>query len=203
MPWSKLDIVNLAMNKLNKHSVNAIADSGEFADSANRAFELLFPSEISGFSWRFATRVQQLSVLVPPPILPQWTYQLQLPSDYLAVVRIYPRVNFQIYEDEIIFCNFNNLLLEYRALPDITRLPAYFVHFFSLLLASWFADAVANNDDLSSKLLKECNDARGQALFTDSQSHPITPMISQPLIDVRGGGGVWGDTYGGNGYGWS
>ena len=31
MPWSKLDICNLAFNKLNKRSVQALADAGEFA----------------------------------------------------------------------------------------------------------------------------------------------------------------------------
>ncbi len=200
MPWSKLDIINLAFNKLNKRSVNAVADSGEFADSANRAFDMLYPSEISGFSWRFATRIQQLSVLVAPPILTRWQYQLQLPANYLAVVRTYPRTDFQIYEENVIFCNRNDVLLEYRFLPQVTRLPAYFVHFFCILLASWFADAVANNDDLSKKLLAEADYERGKALFTDSQSHPISAMVSQPLIDVRGGGGTWG--FDGSSHGW-
>lgn len=182
MAWSKLDIINLAMNKLNKRSVNNIADSGEFSDSANRAFDLLYPSEISGFSWRFATKVQQLSVLIDPPIITRWKYQLKLPSDYLAAVRTYPRVDFQIYEDNVIFCNHNILQLEYRFLPDTTRLPAYFVHFFALLLASWFADSVANSDGLSKKLLNEVEVERAKALFTDSQSHPNSAIVSQPII---------------------
>lgn len=201
MAWSELDIVNLALNKLNKRSVNALEDAGEFADSAARAFTMLYPSEISGFSWRFATKIQQLSVLIPAPILDRWQYQLQIPSDYLAAVRIYPRVDFQIYENNVIFCNRNDVKLEYRFLPDVTRLPAYFVHFFSILLAAWFADAVAENDTLSAKLLKEADMERQKALFTDSQSHPTSPIISSPLIEVRGGGGVWGYESGNNGWG--
>jgi len=199
MAWSKLDIINLAMNKLNKSSVNNIADSGEFADAANRAISLLFPSEISSFSWRFATKLQQLSVLVNAPLLDQWLYQLQLPADYLAAVRTWPRVNFQIY-GTVIFCNFNNVILEYRYLPDYTRLPAYFVNYFSILIAAWFADAVAENDNLAKKLLAEADIERGKALFTDSQSHPISPIVSSPIISVRGGG--YYGFYDGTGRGW-
>ncbi len=199
MPWSKLDVANLTMNKLNKHSVNVISNSGEFADACERAIDLLYPSEISGFSWRFATKIQQLSVLIPAPIIPHWKYQLQIPADYLAAVRTYPRTNFQIYEN-IFFCNRNEIFLEYRFLPDFTHLPAYFVHFFVLLLASWYADAVANDDNLSKKLLAETNEERSKALFTDSQSHPTSPMVSAPLISVRGGGFYSG--YDGTGREW-
>lgn len=201
MPWSKLDIINLALNRLNKHSVNTTSAAGEFADSANRTIEMLYPSQIAGFSWRFATVIQQLSVLPDAPAISTWQYVMQLPSNYLAAVRTYPRVAFQIYED-VIYTNFNPLLLEYRFLPDYTHLPAYFVHYFSVLLAAWFADAVANNDSIAKTLANEANTLRGQALFVDSQSHPTPSMVSSPLIDVRGGGGVWGNGVNGQGYGW-
>lgn len=187
MSWSKLDIFNLALNKLNKKSVNAFASAGEFADSGERGIDLLYSSEISGFPWRFATKVQQLSVLVDEPLLENWRYQLQLPSDYLAAVRTYPRVDFQIYQT-VMYCNINDLILEYRYLPNYTALPSYFVRYFVILLASWYADSVANNDSLSKKLLDEADGARGQALFVDSQSHPTPSIISAPLLSVRNGG---------------
>lgn len=188
MAWSKLDIINLALNILNRGSVNQLIDSGDFADSAERAFDVLYPSEIAGYSWRFATKIVQLSVLVGAPPIQNWNYVLQLPNDYLSCVTIYPRVAFQIYEDNVIYCNFNTIQMEYRFLPNVTRLPAYFVNYFSLLLAQRFAKTVADNSALSGELTDEVSLARAQALFIDSQSHPTPRMISRPVIDVRGYG---------------
>lgn len=185
MPWSKLDICNLAFNVLNKASVEQLADSGEFSDSASRAFDLLLPAELSVQSWRFATKIQQLSVLVEAPPIEWWRYQLQLPSDYLAAVRIYPSFDFQIFEDKM-YCNYNNIMLEYRYQVDPTYLPAYFVHYFAIKLAAWFANAVAEDSNLAGRLEANANFELQKALFTDSQSHPIPAMRRNPIIAVRG-----------------
>jgi hypothetical protein len=187
MPWSKLDMINLTLNVLNKQSVNSLEGSGEFSDSANRAYDLLLPAELSAQSWRFATKVQQLSVLVDAPVLTQWSYQLQLPTDYLSAVRTHPKVMFQIYEDKI-FCNYNEVLLEYRFMPDATALPPYFVHYFVLKMAAWFADAVANDNNLSKSLEGKAQFELQKALYTDSQSHPTPAIQSNPLVQVRYGG---------------
>jgi len=184
--WSKLDICNLAFNKLNKNAVDDLVNSGEFADSASRAFDLLLPSAISSKSWRFAVKIQQLSVLIPPPPVARWKYQLQLPADYLSAIRTFPTVDFQIYQDKM-YSNNNTIDLEYRFMPDPTHLPSYFVHYFSLLIAAWFADAVAENAALSEKLMNEALMQLGEALFTDSQSHPIHAMGLNPLIQARWG----------------
>lgn len=188
--WDKLDIVNLALNKLNKASVGDLTNSGVFADSASRGFDLLFQSSISSKSWRFATKVQLLNRLVAPPPIDRWRYQFQLPSDYLAAVTTHPRMNFQIYQD-LMYTNNNVVNLEYRFLPEVTRLPAYYVHYLAVLIAAWYADTVAENDSLAAKLSKEAQDQLGEALFTDSQSHPIEAMNNNPLIQARSNG--WND----------
>lgn len=186
MPWSRLDIINLAFNKLNKSSVQDIANAGEFASAADATFDLLYPSAICGKSWRFATKIQRLNVLVTPPPIDRWTYALQLPSDYLAAVRTYPVMNYQIYQDQM-YSNNNIVDLEYRYLVDVTHLPVYFVHYLAVLIAAWFADTVAENEKLSSKLSAEAEVQLGEALFTDSQSHPIPAMALNPLVQARQG----------------
>lgn len=184
--WSKLDICNLAFNVLNKNSVDDLVNAGEFADSASRAFDLLYPSTISGKSWRFATKIQQLSVLLTPPPIANWSYVLQLPSDYLAAVRTFPKMTFQIYQDKM-YANNNIVDLEYRYLPDPTHCPAYFVHYLALIIAAWFADAVAENDALAQRLEAKAQIQLDEALFTDSQSHPIPAMGNNPIVMSRYG----------------
>jgi hypothetical protein len=186
--WDKLAIINLAFNKLNKSSVNDLVNSGVFASSASNGFDLLYPSCISSKSWRFATKIQLLDVLPTPPPIAWWRYQLQMPSDYLAAVRTYPTIDFQIYQGNIMYTNTQEVSLEYRFLPDPTRLPAYFVHYFAIIIAAWYADTVASDEKLSAKLLAEAQDQLGEALFTDSQSHPIHAMGLNPLTQARYGG---------------
>lgn len=186
MTWSKLDIVNLAFNKLNKNSVQDFASAGEFASAAEATFDLLYPSAISGKSWRFATKLQQLNVLITPPIIDTWTYVLQLPSDYLAAVRTWPVMDYQIYQNQM-YANNNIVTLEYRYLVNVTHLPVYFVHYLAVLIAAWFADTVAEDQQLAAKLSAEAQIQLGEALFTDSQSHPIPAMNLNPLIQARQG----------------
>jgi hypothetical protein len=188
MAWSKLDIINLAFNQLNKKSVNDLSEAGEFADSANRGFDVLYKAELSTFSWRFNVHIQQLSALIPEAPAPQWKYQLALPADYLALVRTYPRVDFMIYENQLIYANVKAMKVEYRRFLDPTHLPAYFVRYFSILLAAYYAGAVASKSELKAQLNKEAFDMRGEALFTDAQSHPSPAIVSRPLIDARNSG---------------
>lgn len=184
--WDKLAICNLSFNLLNKSAVADLVDSGVFADSASRAYDLLLPSCISGKSWRFATRTQSLNVLPTPPPITRWRYQLQLPTDYLAAVRTYPRMDFNIFQDKM-YANNNIVDLEYRFVPDATYLPAYFVHYFALIIAQWFANSVAENEKLAGDLAALAQIQLGEALFTDSQSHPIEAMGNNPIIQCRAG----------------
>jgi len=187
MAWSKLDVINLAFSLLNKSSVGDVVNSGVFADSASRAYELLFPSSISGKSWRFATTSQELNQLVTEPPIDRWQYQYQLPSDYLAAVRTYPRMDFQIYGDKL-YSNHNAVVLEYRFQPDITHCPAYYIHYLAYVIAAWYADSVAENEKLAERLLTLSDRQLGEALFTDSQSHPTPSMENNPVILSRMGG---------------
>lgn len=186
LSWTKLDTINLAFNVLNKESVNDLLDSGVFSDAASRTFDLLYQNAIQSKAWRFAVTTQLLDVLPTPPPIQWWTYQLQLPSDYLAAVRTYPPIQYQVYQNNIIYTNNNNVVLEYRRLPDITHCPAYFITWLAVHIAAWFADAVAENDTLAQKLQARALSELGEALFTDSQSHPTPAMYNNPLIQARG-----------------
>jgi hypothetical protein len=185
MEWAKLDIVNLALGILNKSPAASLTDAGEFTTTLESSFDVLYPKELAAYSWRFATKIEELSVSIEDPDIDRWTYKLILPDDYLATVRVYPRVDFQIYADRFIYCNSNDVKMEFRFLVDITDLPAYFVDYLSIILAARYAKTVASDSGLAKELFEEAKDARAQALFIDSQSHPTPSIVSRPLIDVR------------------
>lgn len=192
--WTKLDMINLAMNLLGKKSVNDIQDSGEFSDSVNRAFDVLYLKELAQYDWRFASKIQVLSQNVIPPADPYWQYAYNLPSDYLALRRPMPRVRYQIYEKEI-WSNASSMKIEYRFTIDPTQCPVYFVNYFAKLLAQWYAKSVAEDSNLANQLMKELFLDKGTAMTIDAQSRPGERLFDNPVIDCRQN--YWVGRYGG------
>lgn len=185
MAWTKLDMINLAANLLGKRSFNQVELGGEFADSVDSAFDLLYPVEISSYDWRFATKIQVLSKTVNEPPDPIYLFEYNLPSDYLALRRLIPNENrFQIYEKQL-WSNVDELKIEYRFLPNPSQCPSYFVKYFAKLLAAWFAKTVAEDSGLSAKLEKELVSEKGMAMYIDAQSRPTTALFQNPVIDAR------------------
>lgn len=193
--WTKLDIINLAFNLLGKKSVNDVIDSGEFADSANRAFDVLYQKEIAQYDWRFASKIQVLSQNVTPPADPYWQYAYNLPSDYLALRRPMPRVRWQIYEKQL-WCNSTTMMIEYRFGIDPSQCPVYFVNYFAMVLARWYAKSVAEDSNLAANIAKDLYIEKGTAMATDAQSRPNERLFDNPVINCRQN--YWVGRYGDN-----
>lgn len=192
--WTKLDIINLSLNVLGKKSVNDIQDSGEFSDSVNRAFDVLYLKEIAQYDWRFASQIVVLSQNVIPPADPFWQYSYNLPSDYLALRKTMPRVRFQIYGKEL-WTNASSMKIEYRFPIDPTQCPVYFVNYFALVLARWYAKSVAEDSGLAKELGQELYLEKGTAMTIDAQSRPGERLFDNPVIDCRQN--YWVGRYGG------
>jgi hypothetical protein len=192
--WTKLDIINLAFNMLGKKSVNDVVDSGEFADSANRAFDVLYLKELAQYDWRFASKIQQLSLNVTPPLDPFYQYSFNLPSDYLALRRPMPRVRWQLYEKQL-WCNASSIAIEYRYPIDPTQCPAYFVNYFAMVLVKWYAKSVAEDSNLAANIAREMYLEKGTAMSIDAQSRPGERLFDNPVINARQN--YWVGRYGG------
>ena len=192
--WTKLDIINLAFNVLGKRSVNDVQDSGEFADSANRVFDVLYLKELAQYDWRFASQIIVLSQNVTPPADPYWQYSYNLPSDYLALRKTMPRVMFQIYGKEL-WTNASSMKIEYRYGIDPTQCPVYFVNYFALVLGRWYAKSVAEDSNLAKELGQELYVEKGTAMSIDAQSRPGERLFDNPVINCRYN--YWVGRYGG------
>ncbi len=182
--WTKLDQINLAFNILGKKSVNDVVDSGEFADSANRAFDVLYQKEIAQYDWRFASKIQVLSQNVIPPSDPCWLYAYNLPADYLALRRPFPHVRWQIYGKEL-WSNSNTMKIEYRYGIDPSLCPVYFVNYFAMVLARWYAKSVAEDSNLAANIAKDLYIEKGTAMAIDAQSRPSERLWDNPVINCR------------------
>lgn len=185
MAWSKLDIVNLSLGLLGKGPVESL-DIADYTRIASTQYDLLVQAELASPNWRFATTLAELARSVDSPLVDDWTYIYQLPADYLALWKIYPKgTPYQIYENKTLYTNATTVKIEYRFLCDASRFPAYFVNYIYMRLASVLGFSIAENKALVDKYDALATKLYPQALFADAQSHPNQDITDNPFVDVR------------------
>lgn len=185
MAWNKVQIISLSLGLLGKGPIESIDAAGDYAAAAGAQYDLLLPAELCKYNWRFATALVQLARIVETPLTDNWTYIFQLPADYLTVWKMYPQVPYQIYENKKLYANTNILKIEYRFMPNVVLLPAYFVQYFSARLAHILAVAVAENKTYADTMEKMAGTWLLQALSADAMAHPNQSTVSNPFDDVR------------------
>jgi hypothetical protein len=185
--YTKVQIIANAIALLGKGPIATISSGGDFASFAENMYDLTISSVLAKGNWRFATAIVALSQLVAEPPVDDWQYAYQLPATYLALVRLYPDSRqFQIYENKLMYANFNSASIEYRFLPDASRFPPHFVEFFTYYLASVIALTGGLTGDIVTRLENKADKALGSALATEGASNPNYAIRGVPYIHVRG-----------------
>lgn len=201
MAFTKIEIISSAIELLGKGPVVDVAQDTQFA-IAEKQFDLLHASQLSKNDWRFATKIQQLSLEVAPPPSNLWKYSFSLPGDYLALRRLIPyTTDFNIYAEGKLYANQRTLTMEYRFAIAPERWPLYFVDYFRCELAEMLALAVARSETYAAEMRLLRKEKMASALAADAQSHPNMGIASAPFIDARFNDNR-GYPYGGCGFGW-
>lgn len=188
MPYNKIEICSFALNKLGKSAITTFEGTGALGSTVESEYKLALRSDIANKSWRFATKIQQMSKLVETPNTDtEWSVIYQLPSDYLSMWRVYPQSNYQIYADNKLYSNEStSLTAEYRFEPVPTSLPDYYVDYFQFLLAKRLAMAVAIDIRFTEVMEKQMMQMLISAFAADSQAHPNETILDSPFNDDYG-----------------
>lgn len=193
MPFTKVQIISRSLTKLGKAPIATIATGGDIAAALEVGFDFIYPKVIAESAWRFPVKVAQLSSILNPDIpsdLP-YTYKYQIPTDLLALYRLWPRtLDYQIYEDKI-WANMGGaqaVWAEYRFLPEVVQLPIYFANYLGIELAADYGMPITNNERYIQVIKAEALQEKAIALSVDSQQHPNRGIQNWPAIAVRGGG---------------
>ena len=186
MPQTKISIIQDAVNLLNTGTIVSISDTDDFAVSAGNTFDYLLADDLANNNWRFATALVTLSRLVQTPIIDNYRYIYLLPADYLTLHRLWPLdKNYKIFESKHLYANGESYIAEYRFVPHVSKLPAYYVKYFIELLASRLALTGAGSEDLSAKIQKWADFSYARAISIDSKAHPTQTFDENSLLDVR------------------
>jgi len=187
MAMQKVQIISFALSLLGRKPITSLDSQNDITSAAEQAFDFLVPVILSTGQWRFATKIIQVAQLVVDPEVTDWKYSYQLPNDYLKMIRQYPHnYEYEIYDDLKMYSNVSGpLYIEYIFQPVITQFPAYFNHYLAYCIAENLALSNAHDITYANKLSADKGLSMGQALASDSQNRPQTPLASQPIITNR------------------
>ena len=183
---SDIDISSNALQMIGAGSIQSFTDPGAGAAVASALYESLLSALLTRTYWRFAIKKQTLNRLSQTP-LNGFKYAFQIPTDCLKIERVYPRINYNVFQDKI-YTDAESIAIDYVFRPATSALPPYFVLAFTYHLASEFALSVTDNESKNQIYAQKFFMALSEAYATDAMQHPQTPIVDQPFTDVRNGG---------------
>jgi hypothetical protein len=182
---TKINIISQAFVLLGKDVVTSLdpdLDGGSRGiAAAEQIYDTLYPSLLTIHPWRFAMKSFLLNELVGPILLDRYTVVYQLPSDLVAIWKVDPISQFEIFEDEL-YSNRKDLKIEYVFQPDESAFPTYFTMMLIYQLAANIAMTITQQPSLAQLWNTKAEQALAQARFIDSKSRTNDVMNNGPLF---------------------
>lgn len=178
-----IQIASNALVLLGVAPISSFSEPGAGARVASNLFESTMRDALSAHQWRFAVKKQRLNRLSQTPEN-EWQYAFQLPSDYVAVIGLYPPSDYQIYQN-FLYSNQTDVTLDYIFRPDTTAMPPYFTKMMEYRLAVDFSVAVTQDANKKQLYWSQYKEELARAMATDAQGHPNIAIRHSPFTDVR------------------
>lgn len=181
--------------------VLSLDNADDMVIAAEQAFDILLPSILSTGNWRFAIKIEQLSLSteIPPPQT-NWTQIYLLPAGYLKNIRVIPQnYVYEIYSNNQIWCNWGTqspIYMEFAFLPEIAQLPAYFINYFIYEIAGILCLSSAQKPDYFTAIQAQKNIQWAIAAATDAQNRPQFVQVNIPMLNKRNITGIIGTQIG-------
>lgn len=180
---AKVDIFNGASIAIGAGPVFDVDEDTTQAIALRARYDAVYETALTSHRWGFARVKAALSKLTASP-RNEWGSAFQIPAEALAVFKVYPQSDYQIYGDEI-YSNATSLDVDMVARVSEGSLPGYFVNALVLELSSQIAIPVTRNPTIASNQKTEALLAWRQARGTDSMQRPTEPVTDLPFIWVR------------------
>jgi len=178
----KIEIISKAMVSIGANPISALTEGTEGL-VGDLLYEDTYRGLLASHSWRFATKKMQLSRLVEAP-LNDFSYQYQLPSDMITVVKTYDNTDYEIYGDKL-YSDQSSVSIDYRYRVAETLLPSYYELTLRFLLAAQFAIPVTDNSQRAAVYESLYNTQLSKAKYIDSSSRPQDAIVHSPLTGIQ------------------
>lgn len=196
MALTEVQIISNALLQLGHEGISSLESGDQLVQAAISAYRLKLPSVLSSGNWRFAVQIQELAQLPEPPPVP-WKTTYALPAGFLKTIRLYPNIYvWDIYADFKIYSYYNGpLLMEYVFQPDVSRLPAHFVDYFTYEISAYLALTNAQKTDYFTALEGKRMQMMALANAIETQNRPQFSQVNIPVLNMRYIGGLIGNGF--------
>jgi len=172
--------------QLGHKPISSLSGGDSLVVAADQIYDIKITSCLTRSNWRFATQIQQLSVLAETPP-PQWKTTYALPAGYLKMLILYPNIyNWDVYSDQKIYAQYQgDLYMEYVFLPDVSMFPPHFVDYFTYEISTALALSNAQKAEYYPLLNAQRIQQQGLAMAIEAQNRPNFHQVDIPMLTQR------------------
>lgn len=186
-------ICSNALGRLGVSPITSLLDNTDRGRLCHRHYAIQRNAVLQAHPWNWALAVVSLARLAEAPVA-GYSYQFQLPVDYLKVERVYPKATEYEIIGKTLQTNSPTISVKYiREITDPQQFSPLFVDALEAKLASIMAPALKANNELAQLAHQQYLDALARAQSKDSQEGSPEMILSDTFINVRyRAGGVTG-----------
>lgn len=191
-----------ALVMLGAAAITSLTDGSDTADACNRLYPDLKNHLLTVYPWTWSVKKVQLSANVTDPVN-EWDNAFDLPADIIgspiavfdsSSSGIHPRrYGWEIYGTQL-FTNLDTVYIDYQATVTEANMPAYFVRFLRVALASEIAMVVTDQISKAEYYRAQAYGSPGEsgrggllreAMNTDSRGKPSEIIEDYTLVNAR------------------
>jgi len=184
---SKVDICNLALTQLGADRIVAIDEDSENARKMNAVYTRILRSTLRKHPWNFACKEVTLATLAETPVIDDYTYVFQLPSDFIRLVKTdlaetddYKILGRKIYSNE------STLKIKYvYYVEDPNEYDDLFTDTLAARLAAELAFSISGDKALAKLANDIYRDKLREAKTIDSQEETPDQLTANEWLDAR------------------
>lgn len=180
---SAIQMSSNALILLGHPPIASFDEPGAGPQAAGNLYEQSYLNLLTIHRWRFATKKAQLARLSAAP-LNGFTYQFQLPSDLLYLIKKDSGFDYEIYGDKL-HSNNTSEEIDYLYRVNEDALPPYFAKAFEFFMAAQMAIPVVGNTSRADYYAGLYEMQLKRAKFADSTQRPQDTFSSSPYTQAR------------------
>lgn len=195
MATSWVEICNLGLTALGSQPITAFppTDVSQNARLAQACYLMLAELVLTSHDWGCAEARQALNADSTPPDDPEWTYQFQLPIDWLKTRGVSPKTDY-LRSGSKILCNESSITLIYtRKMTDPTLINAQLAAAIGARIAQHLVPKIVQDKELKRLMIAECKAMILEAVWADehrkkrvSEGLPTTNMLQDQRLEEIG-----------------
>ncbi len=181
-------VANAALSKLGEDAITDIIENTRAARACNRVYTNLRKAVLRAHSWNFAIKRVALPLLSTTPVY-GYSYQYQLPSDFLKLVdtefREYLDVQYKL-EGEMLLTNESTMNIRYVwDITDVTKFDELFFDTLATRIAAEICIELTQDKVLANAKMEEYKDKLREAKGIDAQDETPDEFITTTWINSR------------------